>query len=1129
MLLVAGFIAAWLFTADLGLFKPRVERFVTEATGRTFTIDGEFDVLLGGQTVIVANDVRFANAEWADERQMLDIGRFELRLDLWSLLRGPLQIDLVSIANSRVHLQRSDSGERSWEFGRAQADETDSDEAGSGLLIEQLVVEDVHLVFSSPERSGPVDLHVQRLTQELDSDEFLRLDLGATLSGRDVSIDGRVGSWDALLAQTDIEFDMSANIDTLSLSARGQIDDLTSPRRPTMTFAASGPDLNDLARLLGIEESFIGDIDLSGSLAPASDGALLLEVEGNVGQMQAVAKGSFSDLQKLDQASLDLAVNGPDLNRLLRLAGLPPIPATPYSIDIDAERSGPEVVIRKGHLEIAEATLDLAGRLPDFPTFDGADVQMTLTGQKLERLRELVGIPGAATGPYSLTLEIREAEDGVEIAELAAQSSLVSATASGRLTDVPEYVGSSVDFELQTGSLAAIAEAYRITSLPERPLSVAGSVELTAEGLRSLSPVSFASDDVTAAVEGLVTMEPRLEGSNLTVQFSAADAALAAADLAGIDGVPVLAVSADGRVTVRDGGYQLRQFRANLGQSSIGVDGLIRPGDGGVEASLTVTSEGPALEELTSAIDGLTVAPGPFSLSTGIIVGADAIRLEGIDFSRQRGQITGTAALMLPVSERALTFDLRGEGDDLRSVTGTLFGFEPAAEAFDVKVRGNTLNRLLTLDELDFAFADASLRSSGQLDFEEVTAQTRFALGIRIPDLSILGTLNGRRFNQQPFSLNANVRSRSGALSVDDLVATVGESDIRGRASLKSGEIPNLSLSLKSRSVRIAPLLATSEEAYEPEPEFEDGRVIPDVPIPFEQLQGFNASIEVDIGDLERDALRVTDLRLVSTLADGTLVVEQFGFRGPEGWLQARGSLGSDDGTGKLNLELTAKELSVAIAGLNDDLSASADLDTRMTSAGNDLRTLVGNLNGVAFLRLNKLTVGENRFFRRLYGDLLNEIVSTINPFAKTSTKQQLDCVVVPLEVTDGMLQTRPSMLIITDRIRIASQASINLRNEKIDFQFNTTPRKGITISAGELFNPYVKVTGTLARPRLAVDQQGVLISGGTAVATGGLSILAKVAWERLLRDDDPCTTASDLGVQAIGDRFANLEPPGPG
>ena len=100
-----------------------------------------------------------------------------------------------------------------------------------------------------------------------------------------------------------------------------------------------------------------------------------------------------------------------------------------------------------------------------------------------------------------------------------------------------------------------------------------------------------------------------------------------------------------------------------------------------------------------------------------------------------------------------------------------------------------------------------------------------------------------------------------------------------------------------------------------------------------------------------------------------------------------------------------------------------------------------------------------------------------------------------------------------------------------MDMNIRTTPKRGLSISAGEIINPYVKVVGTLAEPRLAVDETGVLLSGGAAVATGGLSVLARAAWSRLSRAQDPCRELAAEGREALGDRFPDLtvtikEPP---
>jgi hypothetical protein len=187
------------------------------------------------------------------------------------------------------------------------------------------------------------------------------------------------------------------------------------------------------------------------------------------------------------------------------------------------------------------------------------------------------------------------------------------------------------------------------------------------------------------------------------------------------------------------------------------------------------------------------------------------------------------------------------------------------------------------------------------------------------------------------------------------------------------------------------------------------------------------------------------------------------------------------------------------------------------------LRALAGNTNGVLYLDMRNFTVPNNTFLERFYGDLLNEILETINPFAETDEDTNVECVVLPVQINGGELGLNPEALVQTDKMRIVSEASLDLKSEKLEMTFRTTPKKGMTISAGEILNPFVMVVGTLAAPRLAVDAKGTLISGGAAVATGGLSILAGATWERLARSKNPCETAAEQGLAVIQDRFAEF------
>jgi hypothetical protein len=154
---------------------------------------------------------------------------------------------------------------------------------------------------------------------------------------------------------------------------------------------------------------------------------------------------------------------------------------------------------------------------------------------------------------------------------------------------------------------------------------------------------------------------------------------------------------------------------------------------------------------------------------------------------------------------------------------------------------------------------------------------------------------------------------------------------------------------------------------------------------------------------------------------------------------------------------------------------------------------------------------------------LLDEILGTINPFSKSDPYTSFDCIVLPVKVTDGSLTSHPSSLIATDKIQIVLKSEIDLKSEKLEMNVRTTPKKSIGISAGEIVNPYVKVVGSLASPRLAVDEKGILLSGGAAIATGGLSVLARAAWTRLSRAKDPCGETANEGIEALSSYFSDL------
>lgn len=96
----------------------------------------------------------------------------------------------------------------------------------------------------------------------------------------------------------------------------------------------------------------------------------------------------------------------------------------------------------------------------------------------------------------------------------------------------------------------------------------------------------------------------------------------------------------------------------------------------------------------------------------------------------------------------------------------------------------------------------------------------------------------------------------------------------------------------------------------------------------------------------------------------------------------------------------------------------------------------------------------------------------------------------------------------------IVGGGDIDLKTEMLNIEFNTKPRKGVGISADMFVTPFVKLKGTLANPSVGLNKKGTLLTGGAAIATGGLSLLVKAAFDRATAEADQCEKVLETAGQ---------------
>src|SRR4051794_489075 len=76
---------------------------VTRTTGREFSIDGPAELhVLTWHPRLSVEDVRFGNAPWSKQKDMVDVGRFRIGLALRRLLHGNLVFPRLRLENAIV-------------------------------------------------------------------------------------------------------------------------------------------------------------------------------------------------------------------------------------------------------------------------------------------------------------------------------------------------------------------------------------------------------------------------------------------------------------------------------------------------------------------------------------------------------------------------------------------------------------------------------------------------------------------------------------------------------------------------------------------------------------------------------------------------------------------------------------------------------------------------------------------------------------------------------------------------------------------------------------------------------------------------------------------------------------------
>jgi uncharacterized protein involved in outer membrane biogenesis len=1103
-----------------GLLSPPGQRVLHDAftswasaeLGRAVRVDGDFGLQLGRHIQLRASGVNIANTDWGSRPEMLIAEHVMIQFDAGSLLsRAPtLIIDEVRIDGLDLMLERTADDAENWQFDRPPTEPGRAWLDHLPFVVDRVAMPGAHIQFKGPRLDRPLDIQLNQFGQQRGASDMVEFSASGQTNDVELALTGQIGPFANLIAAKNFSASLDGHIGEVTFAIRTRVDDLARPIDSEVDVEVNGPSAAYVATTLGVRNLGDGPFNLRLSVSRAPDGnGVIGSAVGRVGEFDISANGELSEPSVMARLTLRTEISGPDVSLLAASFGYDLFPPERFHLAATLHRTGQLLQIDQATLDLPDSALRVQGSVKRIDQFAGDDLTIHIAGQKVEKFRKLLRVPGMATGPFEVDFTMHPAESGVDTLQLKAMTTLVNLTASGPLGTYPKFYGTRLRVTVSGADFAPWAQAVGLRNGPRGAFDGQGQVQWTDSGVSLSGTVLNAGGD-TLSLDGNIGTPSDLNGD---VRFGLQGKSLATvANFVGWRDFPAQPYKIAGRMLRQNGRTRLDGVDITSAGARLQLGGAIGDPPRWEGTNLTFTLAGQELRPFSALVRGIRLPTGPFRAQGAFTYGNDRIGLQnvGVAIAGSAGSVTADIGLPLGTSVRRTQFDIQASGPDLRLLIPDVPDVKAVRQQFDLRAKGSWGIDKWVFETLRFDSPGGYLNVQGQLDRAPDYSATAMNIQARTADLGQTGHLFGIDLPAEPLDFSAAVSGTPSAFRMEHLTGHVGQSDFTGSIALDLMTKPDVDVRLNANFLDLTPLTDSVPDGTVMAPIVQDARSIPNIELPTALFNRINGRIAVHAAKTSFFRQTYDGLQLQASLQDGRLTVDPLTFGSVDGNLTARLTIGTAAGTpSDIRLAATGDQVRLGVwPGMNETAAASRyKLQIDLAASGNNLRDLAATLDGQIRLVGSGGHIPNSRA-NQLTSDFLGELARTLNPIAKRKPFTDVICQAYLFEAGGGMLRTDPAIVIRTTDVDIISNGSVDLRNEAVDFNFKTAARGGLGFSAGELLNSYVKVSGTLAKPYLTVDPKGTLVYGGAAFATGGLSILATTVWDRLTRQKDPCAAA---------------------
>ena len=315
----------------------------------------------------------------------------------------------------------------------------------------------------------------------------------------------------------------------------------------------------------------------------------------------------------------------------------------------------------------------------------------------------------------------------------------------------------------------------------------------------------------------------------------------------------------------------------------------------------------------------------------------------------------------------------------------------------------------------------------------------------------------------------------------DDFTGKVGDSDLRGDASVTTGGArPFLRGNLASNKLDFDDL-AGFVGAENKAKQRASARLLPDTPYNLEKLRAMDADVRLRAGRIEAPKLPLDDMDAHLLLEAGVLRLDPLDFGVAGGTIRSTIRMDARESPIRTRADINARGLNLGPLLPDVELAKEAvgriGGDVALDGAGNSVADMLGSSSGNAAVGM-----GSGRISNLVMELAGLDIAEALKFLVQGDRQIPIRCAFGDFAVNNGLMTTRALAFDTTDTI-IVGEGNISLKHETLDLKLRPRPKDRSLL----VFRSPLIVEGTFKQPRFHPDYGRVTLRAAIALALGSI------------------------------------------